>query len=198
MGIALSMLFLLGASWLYPGGSQTDIHSVQFQWTENYISDLLEYKAVNGADNPARPFAVIGVIIMGLTTGLAFVRFAKKVNVRQYSIVIQTCGLLMIFFTALGTIPAFHTLAVQVGIVLNLLVFFYVTIVHLKSNRLLFKIGSILFLLSFYIAAYMFGSRTGVEYIPLVQKITHIFQIIWLLCLEYGTKREDFVSLAKS
>lgn len=66
----------MAAALKYPGSSPKDSRSVGFQWTENYISDMLEYKAVNGADNHARPFAVVGVVLMGLFTGLAFVRFA--------------------------------------------------------------------------------------------------------------------------
>lgn len=195
IGIALSILCLVAASLHYPGGSPKDIRSVGFQWTENYISDMLEYKAVNGAENQARPLAVAGVLLMGLSTGFAFVRFARKVGTKKYAAVIQYGGLLMILMTALGTIPLLHDLSVTLGIVLNLLVFFYVMVALLKSRLTMFKVLSVVFLASFYGATYMFGTKTGLEYMPLVQKITHVVQIIWILGLEYFTREEDFAHL---
>lgn len=195
IGIVLSVLCLIAASLRYPGGSPKDSRSVGFQWTENYISDMLDYKAVNGEDNTVRPLAVTGVLLMGLSTGLAFVRFARKTGVKKYSLVIRYGGLLMIFMTALGAIPAMHDVSVSLNIILNLLVFFYVMVVLLRSPFPVFKALSVVFLASFYGASYMFGTKTGLEYMPLVQKVTHVIQIVWILGLEYFTREEDFAHL---
>lgn len=195
IGIVLSILCLVVASFNYPGGSPKDSRSVGFQWTENYISDMLDYKAVNGQDNKARPLAVAGALLMGLSTGLAFVRFARKVGVKKYSLVIRYGGLLMILLTALGTLPSLHDLSVTFSIILNLLVFFYIMVVLLQSRLTVFKVLSVVFLASFYGASYMFGMRAEIEYMPLVQKITHIIQIVWILGLEYFTREEDFAHL---
>ena len=194
-GIALSILCLIVASLNYPGGSPKDPNSTGFQWTENYISDMLDYKAVNGADNSARPFAVAGVVLMGLSTGFAFVRFSRKLRLKNLSVVIKYGGLLLIILSALGTLPSQHDLSVTLSIFVNLLVFFYVMVTLLKSRLTVFKVFSVVFLVSFYGASYMYGTRTGLGYMPLVQKITHIFQIVWILGLEYFTKKEDFEHL---
>lgn len=195
IGIALSILCLIVASLNYPGGSLKDPNSIGFQWTENYISDLLDYKAVNGQSNPARPFAVVGVLLMGLSTGFAFVRFARKLRLKKLAVVIKYGGLFMIFLCILGAFPSQHDLSVTLSIIINLLVSFYVMITLLKSRLTVFKVLSVVFLASFYVAAYMFGTKTGLEYMPLVQKITHIIQIVWILGLEYFTTREDFEHL---
>lgn len=195
IGVTLSVLCLVAASLQYPGGSPKDSRSVGFQWTENYISDMLDYKAVNGADNQARPLAVAGVLLMGLSTGFAFVRFARKLNVKKYTLVIQYGGLLLILLTALSAIPSLHDLSVSLSIFLNLLVFFYVMVVLLKSQLTIFKVLSVVFLAGFYGASYMFGTKTGLQYMPLVQKITHVIQIAWILGLEYFTRKEDFAYL---
>ena len=195
IGIALSILCLIVASLHYPGGSPKDPNSTGFQWTENYVSDLLDYKAVNGADNSARPFAVAGVLLMGLSTGFAFVRFARKLRPKSLSVVIKYGGLLLVFLSALGTLPSQHDLSVTLSIVLNLLVFFYIMVALLKSRLTVFKVLSVVFLASFYGASYMYGMKSGLEYMPLVQKITHIVQIVWILGLEYFTVKEDFEHL---
>jgi hypothetical protein len=52
---------LIAASLRYPGGSPKDPNSVGFHWSENYISDLFDHKAVNGKENRASPLAMLGV-----------------------------------------------------------------------------------------------------------------------------------------
>lgn len=191
-GFVLSILCLIVASLHYPGGSPKDPDSIGFIWAENYISDMLEYKAVNGADNPARPLAVAGAVLMGLSTGLGFLRFSRKLVLKKLSVVIKYGGLLMACTSVLVTIPVLHFPLVNVGIVVNLLVSFYITVTLFKSRLTALKALSVLFLASFYGAAYMFSTRSGLEYMPLVQKITHLFQIIWVLGLEYFTEKADF------
>lgn len=193
LGITLSLSCLIVASLNYPGGSPKDVNSIGYHWTENYISDMLEYKAVNGADNKARPLAVVGVVLMGLCTGLAFVRFARKVRLKNYALVLQIGGLLLLLFSLLVSVPSLHFLMVNLGVFVNLLVFFYIMVALLKSRvSNVFKILSVLFLASFYVSSFMFGTRTGLEFLPLAQKITHLVQITWILGLEYFTKPEDF------
>lgn len=192
IGFILSVGFLLLASLNYPGGSPKDPQSVGYSWTENYISDMLEYKAVNGAENPARPFAVTGSVLMGLASGLGFLRFSRKIASKQLSVVIKYGGLILTISSFLVTVPALHNIMVNMGIVVNLLVFFYITVTLLKSRLTILKILSVVFLVSFYGAGFMFSTRSGLEYMPLVQKITHIFQLTWILGLEYFTRKEDF------
>lgn len=191
-GFVLSILCLVTASLHYPGGSPNDPNSIGFSWTENYISDMLEYKAVNGDDNPARPLAVAGSVLMGLSAGLGFLRFSQKLALKKLSVVIQYGGILLALSSALVTIPVLHFPMVNVGIVVNLLVSFYITVTLFKSRLTTFKVLSVLFLASFYGATYMFSTRSGLEYMPLVQKVTHLFQIAWVLGLEYFTESADF------
>ncbi|HLP93194.1 MAG TPA: hypothetical protein VK168_04115 [Saprospiraceae bacterium] len=192
IGFILSVGFLLVAGLNYPGGSPHDPQSTGFSWTENYLSDMLEYKAVNGADNPARPFAVIGAVLMGISSGLGFLRFSRKLASKQLSVVIKYGGLLLTISSVLVTIPVLHNPLVTIGIVLNLLVSFYITVTLLKSRLRVLSIFTVLVLLSLYGAAFMFTTRSSHDYMPLVQKITHVLQIVWILCLEYFTRKEDF------
>ncbi len=193
--LALAALCLIAAGLLYPGGSPIDPQSVGFDWTKNYISNLLEYKALNGMDNTARPLGVAGVVIMGMASGWAFVRFARKSSVPKISVVIQYLGILLIVFSALVTIPALHDRTVQISSIFTLLLFFYVTALLLMSRLTTFKVLSVVFLASFYGAAYLYFSQTGLEYLPLVQKVTHLVQIGWILGLEYLTKAADFAHI---
>ena len=191
-GLILSIVFLFIAGFYYPGGSLKNVNSIGYSFTENYISNLLEYKAVNGMDNNARPFGIIGVVLLGLSSGLAFVRLSQKIDLKKYSLVIKYLGILLIIFSFLITIPSLHNLMVTLSSIATLLLVFYVTIFLIKSKLKLLKLTSIILLVVFYGAAYMYFTKTGLDYLPTVQKIIHILQIIWILGLEYFTTKKDF------
>ncbi|MBK8555462.1 MAG: hypothetical protein IPL65_06665 [Lewinellaceae bacterium] len=195
IGLILSVLFLIIAGSMYPGGKPNDINSVGYSWSENYISHLLDYKAVNGTENKARPFGVASAVIMGITMGIAFFRFSKKVKIKQYNVVIKYLGLLLILLSALITIPSQHDLMVTISSISTLVMFFYITVLFVKSSHKVLKIFSVSSLIIFYGAAYMYFTRTGLDYLPIVQKGIHILQIIWILGLEYYTSEEDFQSI---
>lgn len=196
-GILLSLIAFFIAAMLYPGGSIKDPNSISYSLTNNYISNLLEYKALNGLDNKARPWGIIGVVLLGVTTGLAFVRFSKKIDLKKYSVVIKILGYSAIVVACLITIPVLHDLMVTIGSILTLLLFFYATVLLIKSKLTTLKVLSVLFLAFYYGAAYMYFTRTALDYMPTVQKIVHIFQIIFIVGIEYYTSKKDFEHLKK-
>lgn len=187
LGTVLSICFLFVAGFMYPGGSPKNMNSIGYSFTENYISNLLAHNAVNGMENKARPFGVVGVVLLGLSSGLAFVRLSQKVNARKYAVVIKYLGIVLILFSVLITIPALHDLMILCSSIATLLLFFYVTILLIKSKLLLLKCAAVLLLLVSYGAAFMYFFRAGLDYLPIVQKSIHMLQIIFILGLEYLT-----------
>jgi len=194
-GLIFSISFLFIAAYNYPGGSSKNINSKGYSFTENYISNLLEYKAVNGMENKARPFGVIGIVLLGLSSGLAFVRFSQKVDSKKFSVIIKYLGVLLIILSSLITIPSLHDTIVISSSFPTLLLVFYVAILLIKSKLQVLKLISITLLIVFYLATYMYFTRTGLGYLPIVQKIIHILQIILILGLEYLTKEKDFAHI---
>lgn len=61
MCLLLSVGFICTGAYLYPGGSLHDKNSVGFDWTQNFISNLFQPNALNGAENPSRVWATIGM-----------------------------------------------------------------------------------------------------------------------------------------
>ena len=192
IGLIISIIFLIIAALSYPRGNPKNMNSIGYSFTENYISNLLEYKAVNGATNTARPYGIIGVVILGLSSGFAFVRLSRKVELKKFSLVIKYLGIILIFLSSLITIPSLHDIMVTMSSIFTLLLVFYVTILLIKSKLQVLKFTSIVLLVIFYAAAYMYFTKTGLDYLPLVQKIIHILQIVWILGLEYATNKKDF------
>ena len=191
IGILISLVLLYLATVHYPGGSQADKNSIGFDWLNNYLSNLFSARAVNGAENTARPWADFGMLFFCCSLLLFYAGFANKIPSKVASRIIRYCGIGSMAVAFLAVTP-YHDLAVRVSCVLSMLAIFYVTVFVLKSKLLGFKILSILFLTALYGGAYVYFTRNGLEILPTLQKVTFGLSIIWVLGLYYFTDEEDF------
>ena len=85
-GVTISLVFLLIAISLYPGGSMFDKNAIGFSWTKNFISNLFAAKALNGAENPSRIWAYLGMILLPFTYAIFFVNMSKKYLIKMLDI----------------------------------------------------------------------------------------------------------------
>lgn len=197
IGITIGVLLLIISTIYYPGGTYENINSEGYDWANNYISNLLSPLAVNGEKNTSRPFAFFGVLFLTTSFGLFFVKFSNKIKIRSASLVIKYLGILATVFGFVIVIPSMHDIMVTLSSILTLLIFFYITVMVIKSKLTVMKIMSIVFLLTFYFGAYMYFSRFQLEYMPIMQKIIFVMKITWVLSLEYLTRKEDFEHIIK-
>ncbi len=190
IGIIIAIILMVMATRVYPGGSLFDNHSIGFDWTKNFISNLFGAKAVNGVNNPARIWADAGLIMLAVSFALFFVHFSEKIPAKGGAKIIKKVAVSNVIFTSLIVTPL-HDLMVPVASTLFLVSLFYVTISILKSRLYLFKLLCIFCLLLFYYTFYLYGSSNW-AWLSIVQKITFSSAIILILGLEYFTKKEDF------
>jgi hypothetical protein len=190
IGISISLVLLLIASLVYPGGSLSDKNSVGFDWTKNFISNLFAAKAVNGADNPSRFWADGGMIFLSMSFAIFFIQFSKKIPVKSAANVIKYFGAAGMFCTFLIVTPM-HDIMVAIASTLFLVSLFYITVFVLKSRLHLFKFLCILCLLIFYYTLYLYGFG-HYEWLPIMQKVTFVSTIVLILGLDYFTRKEDF------
>lgn len=192
IGITIAVLLLLLSTVYYPGGTYENVNSVGYDWANNYISNLLRPLAVNGEENTARPFAILGVLFLTASFGVFFVRFSARIKIRSASRVVKYLGVLATILGVVTLVPSMHDIMVTMSSILTLLIFFYITIMVLKSKLTWMKIISVCFLLTFYFGAYMYFTRSFLAYMPIVQKVIFLMKIVWVLSLEYLTQKEDF------
>jgi hypothetical protein len=197
IGITIGILLLIIATIYYPGGTYENLNSEGYDWVNNYISNLLSPLAVNGVENIARPFAVSGVLFLTGSFGVFFVNFSRRIKIRSASLVIKYLGVLATILGFITVVPSMHDIMVTMSSILTLLIFFYLTVMVIKSKLTLMKIMSIVFLSTFYFGAYMYFTRSFLEYMPIMQKIIFIIKIVWVLSLEYLTRKEDFQYITK-
>jgi len=193
IGLSISLTFLLTAIANYPGGTYQDKKTVGFDWSRNYISNLFEAKAVNGADNASRTWAFIGMFFYSMSCAVFFINMAEKMSEKNAKNILKYTGILTMPFTFLIITP-WHDLMLTVSSFLFWTCIVCITVLIFKTNLLFFKIYNIICLVIFYYAVYLHATNNG-DLLPLVQKINNISTIFLILGLEYFSHKEDFVNI---
>lgn len=188
--VAISVVLIVIAASVYPGGSLLDKNSQGFDWTKNFISNLFQEKAINGLENRSRVWAIIGMAFHAVGYGLFFIEMSKRILVKQASTVLKVVGTVNIVFNFLIATPL-HDLMIVISSTLSLLGLFYITVFILKSKLHVLKICCILCLLIFYYTLFLYGSGDW-RLLAIMQKVSAVCSMSLILGILYFTKVEDF------
>ncbi|MEP6951567.1 MAG: hypothetical protein ABI863_19910 [Ginsengibacter sp.] len=181
-GAILFVCLYVVATLLYPGGSQVDKNSRGFGWTDNYWCNLLNENAMNGEHNLARPIALTSMFILCFTLAAFWYIFPRQIGFRKSNrLAIQISGIVsmaigMFLFTNLhDTIINITGLCAVVAIVGT-----FAGLRKLRWPRLFWLgIFSLLLVAGNNILYY---GRGLILYLPVLQKITFLFFLLWI-CL---------------
>ncbi len=193
IGVVISLILMIIAISIYPGGSMFDQYSVGFDWTKNFISNLFAAKALNGAENPSRIWACVGMIFLPFTYAIFFINMSKKIPEKNAVNILKYGGAHNILCTFLIVTPL-HDLMLNISITLFWTCIVVVTVFILKTRLHFFKLFCVVCLLVFYYSLYLGGTNNW-GLLPLMQKLNFINSTILILGLEYFTKQEDFAHI---
>lgn len=188
--IIISLIFLLIATSLYPGGSIDDLDSSGFIWSKNFFSNLFNEKAINGDPNPSRIWALTGMAFHSIAYGLFFVHSSSKIPQKHAAYVLKFVGIANMLFTFLIATPL-HDYMITISSTLSLLGLFYLTVFILKTKLQFLKAFSIGSLLLFYYTLYLYGAGDR-GLLAVMQKIAFFCFTLLILIIEYFTKSADF------
>jgi len=191
IGIVIANIFLIIAMLNYPGGSQIASNSVGYDFINNYFCDLFGTEAQNGMENAGQKWAITGTFFLSISLAIFFINFSTKIPSKTASNVIKFSGILTMVFTFLVVTPL-HDLMIIIGIFFCLICYVYITVFVLKSKLNRLKILSVINLLVMFVCSYIYFSKTGLAYLPLMQKASYGLNLIWILYLEYLTRPVDF------
>lgn len=193
IGVIISLVFLMIAISIYPGGTYQDKNSIGFDWTKNYFSNLFETKALNGSQNSSIIWAYIGVFVYSISCTIFFVNMSKKIPEKNAENIIKYTGILTMPFTFLIITPL-HDLMLTISSFLFWTCIVIITVYILKTRLLFFKFYCIICLLIFYYAVYVHASNNW-DLLPIIQKVNTISSIFLVLGLEYFTEKKDFAHI---
>ena len=193
--MVISVILIVIASLVYPGGSMLDKNSIGFDWSKNFLSNLFATKAVNGSENPGWIWALIGMAFHSVGYGIFFINMSKKIPSKQWASILKFIGASNIIFIFLIATPL-HDVGV-ISIILTLIGLFTITVFILKSKLHLLKFCCIFCLLTYYCFFFLFGlGYLGLSII--MQKVYTISSMLLVVGLEYFTKLEDFKQIKPS
>lgn len=192
ISLVISVILIVIAAILYPGGSIVDQNSIGFDWSKNYFSNLFAPTAINGSDNPGRIWAVIGMSFHSAGYGLFFINMSKKIASKSWSAILKFIGFFNLLFIFLIATPL-HDLG-TFSIILTLLGLFGITVFVLKSRLHFLKFCCILCLLIYYCFFFFYGFGYT-EWSVILQKVYVITSMLLVVGLEYFTKQEDFIPI---
>jgi len=192
ISLVISVIFIIIAALVYPGGSLFDKNSIGFGWSKNFLSNLFVAKAINGSENAGRIWAVIGMAFHSVGYGIFFINMSKKIPSKQTATVLKIIAAANIVLIFLIATPL-HDLGV-LSIILTLIGLFIITIFILKSKLHFLKICCIICLLTLYFFFFVFGfGYLSLAFI--MQKVYVVSSMLLVLGLEYFTKYEDFIQI---
>jgi hypothetical protein len=187
--LVASVILIVIAALVYPGGSILDKNSIGFHWSKNFLSNLFATEAVNGSENPGRIWAIIGMAFHSVGYGLFFINMSKKIPSGQWANILKYIGVTNILFIFLIATPL-HDLG-TISIILTLVGLFAITVFILKSTLRLLKFCCIICLLTYYCFFAVFGfGYLGLAVI--MQKVYIISSMLLVVGLAYFTTDEDF------
>lgn len=177
-------LFIYSAT-LYPGGSQSNLNTIGYDWMNNYVCNLMSEKSINEEINPARTYAILGMVILCMSLIIFFYQFSKTfVTDKNWASIIFVAGILSMisasfiftkYHDLMTTISSFFGLFVVVGIIKG---------VH-KSSLTSYKLAGGLCLVLLLVNNIIYYTAYKIDYLPLVQKVTFAIVLIWIVSLNY-------------
>ncbi|MGB4848212.1 MAG: hypothetical protein WBP41_09865 [Saprospiraceae bacterium] len=184
-GTILFVALYIIATLYYPGGSQTDIHSTGFSWTNNYWCTLLSENAINGQPNPARPIAMTGMLVLCLTLSFFWIQLPKYLRVAKWmKYIIQISGTLAMVVAFFLYTFIDHDLITNIASFLGLIAI-SCTLAGLYSNKWygLFAFG-LVNLIFVGLNNYFYRTEGMLMYLPVVQKISFASFLIWICAID--------------
>jgi hypothetical protein len=183
MGICLFGVLYGMAACQYPGGSNFDQTTTEFSWQHNYWCDLLGNTGKNGAVNPARPTALLAMVILG--GSLSVFWFLLPLLHGQESRFIRLSqwagGLSMGIILFIGT--PYHDVVMNVAGGFGLIALM-ATFLGLYQSRLFWLISFGLFCIALVgLNNYVYYSNQYIFYLPVIQKITFAFFLLWIVLI---------------
>ncbi len=193
IGVVISLILLIVAISIYPGGSMFDKNSVGFDWSKNFISNLFAAKALNGYENPSRIWAYLGMILLPLSYAIFFTNMSKKIPEKNAANILKYGGAINVLCMFLIVTPL-HDLMLNVSITLFWTCIVIITVFILKTNLHLFKFLCVVCLVIFYYSIYLWATNDW-DLLPTMQKVNFINSTLLILGLEYFTKQQDFAHI---
>ena len=191
VGIFIFAVLFYFASLKYPGGHQEDLHSNGYDWFQNYICNLTRPIAMNQMLNPGRSYAIIALNTLCISLIAFFYRTGNILGHNSISKrIIQVSGFLTMF-TATFIFTGAHDLMILVSTVFGLILIISMVREINRSDLRFHKWFGLLCFVLLVLCNISNYALIGLHYLPLLQKITLVICLSWILSLNFRLDQPD-------
>lgn len=182
LGVLVGLALLVVSTRFYPGGTLDDPATVGFDWTRNYITQLLRPVAVNGHVNAARPYAVAGLWLFCVGIAVLFWQLSRRMSLTWHGKWVEISGIATTVYAALA-VTRMHDL--MIGIALTFFLIAEAVTLHWlwRGRQLRQWIAGMTSLAVVLIAAIVYYGGIGTKALPTLQKLSFVIPAAWLLWL---------------
>ncbi|NNF32427.1 MAG: hypothetical protein HKO81_05095 [Flavobacteriaceae bacterium] len=190
-GILIFMGLYIYSTNLYPGGSQADINSIGYDWSNNFWCNLMSVKGMNGHENPARPVSLIAMVILCSSMTLFFFQFANYfVKNRYWKLTIKIAGTLAML-SAVFIFTRFHDVMTTILSVCGVIgIIGIIRALHINKMTF-FKISGIICMTLVGVINLFYYDENLIKYLPLIQIAGFILILAWTVGLNLKMKRKN-------
>ena len=190
-GILIFIGLFVHATNLYPGGSQANINSVGFDWMNNFWCNLMNENAVNGQENPASLIAIIAMIILCASVTLNYFYFAAIFEKNWiWKMIIKISGTISTL-SAVFIFTKYHDIMTTLLSVFGALGIIGIIRALHKNNLTFFKLTGIVCMILVGMNNLFYYVESLIEYLPMIQKITFILILAWIVGLNLKMKNKN-------
>ncbi|MFK8101890.1 MAG: hypothetical protein AB8G15_05180 [Saprospiraceae bacterium] len=174
----------------YPGGSPLDAQTVGFDWRHNYWCNLFNLQAINGAFNPARPFAIAATWLACLSLTLFFFIFSAAFSIPNFwKCTIRISGTIAMSFGAL-IVTEWHDLMTILSSVFGLFAVVGMLKVIVRSRRSIWQMTGGICLVLLGLNNYIYYTGHGLYHLASLQKITLLCVLSWIVLLNFAAAKQ--------
>lgn len=189
-GILIFMGLYVYATTLYPGGSQADLNSVGYDWRHNYWCNLMSVNGMNGLENPARPVALIAMIILCSSMTVFFFQFANHfVMSRNWKMTIKIAGSLAML-SAIFIFTRFHDVMTTILSVCGVIGIVGIIRALHQNHMEFFKISGIICMALVGIINLFYYNENLIQFLPLIQITAFVLILSWTIGLNFEMKNK--------
>lgn len=197
-GIFTFSILYYYSSNLYPGGSQISLDSVGYDWMNNYWCNLMNKNGMNGQINSARPFAIFAMIVLCFSISVFFYQFAKILTQNKWwKAMIKIAGILSMIFAAL-MFTDYHDLMTILSSLFGLIAVTGIIKEIYDSKLFNYKIIGVICIILLGINNAIYYSTVFIEWLPLIQKVTILIVLSWILGVNNEIRKKMKIGYNKS
>lgn len=183
VGMMLFLIFYAIAATHYPGGSMVSPEHPGFDFKNNYLCDLMDEYAINGAPNPSKAYARIAFGILCLSLMLLWYLLPELFNKKRKLQKIMSLSGMLSMGVALFLASGIHDLITRISGIFGILSIIILCAELLKEGfkkHLNFGIITLIMILANF---YMYEFESALHHLPLLQKFTFLSCILFFFLL---------------